>query len=75
MLAHPTPNQIPNATHNVADADAFIDYARSVHDYTLHLWTESRRIAEEKAQNRVIAVKSVKRQNSQKEEGGAPADA
>lgn len=28
--------------------DPFVLYARSLHDYTLRLWTETRRIAEER---------------------------
>ncbi|KAG6333056.1 hypothetical protein ID866_6033 [Astraeus odoratus] len=33
------------------DNDPFLSYSRSLHDYTLRLWTESRRLAEEKARN------------------------
>ncbi|KAI6008398.1 hypothetical protein F5J12DRAFT_828495 [Pisolithus orientalis] len=32
--------------------DPFLSYSRSLHDYTLRLWTESRRVAEEKARNK-----------------------
>ncbi|SJL06076.1 uncharacterized protein ARMOST_09412 [Armillaria ostoyae] len=32
------------------DVDPFILYSRSLRDYTLHLWTESRRVVEEEAQ-------------------------
>ncbi|KAI0070335.1 hypothetical protein K474DRAFT_1579934, partial [Panus rudis PR-1116 ss-1] len=36
--------------HNTnADVNPFVLYSRSLHDYTLRLWTESRRLAEEKA--------------------------
>lgn len=37
--------------HHASDPNAnpFVVYSRSLHDYTLRLWTESRRIAEEKA--------------------------
>lgn len=31
------------------DENAIIAYTRSLHDYTLRLWTESRRLAEERA--------------------------
>ncbi|KAH7923903.1 hypothetical protein BV22DRAFT_1014395 [Leucogyrophana mollusca] len=34
-------------------SDPFILYSQALHDYTLKLWTESRRIAEEKARGRV----------------------
>ncbi|PSS29576.1 hypothetical protein PHLCEN_2v2724 [Hermanssonia centrifuga] len=30
------------------DMDPFVSYAQSLHDYTLQLWTESIRVAEEK---------------------------
>lgn len=51
MLASPASS---SAAHTVmpgqhVDADPLVLYARSLHDYTLRLWTESRRIAEEKA--------------------------
>ncbi|KAG8219616.1 hypothetical protein J3R82DRAFT_570, partial [Butyriboletus roseoflavus] len=35
-----------------ACSDPFVSYSQALHDYTLHLWTESRRIAEEKARSR-----------------------
>lgn len=36
--------------------DPFVLYARSLHNYTLGLWTETRRIAEEKARARQLAA-------------------
>jgi len=47
MLSQPQPLPSPNSTfsHN---PDPFVTYSRSLHDYTLKLWTESRRLAEEK---------------------------
>ncbi|OJT08976.1 hypothetical protein TRAPUB_110 [Trametes pubescens] len=45
----------PNEHADAADADPFVLYARSLHDYTLRLWTESRRIAEEKSRIRAAA--------------------
>ncbi|KIM88957.1 hypothetical protein PILCRDRAFT_813957 [Piloderma croceum F 1598] len=42
----PVPPTNPTIPHNT---DPFIDYSRSLHNYTLRLWTESRRLAEEKA--------------------------
>ena len=50
----PHPNE-PTATAAkvVADgADPFVLYARSLHDYTLHLWMESRRQTEERVRAR-----------------------
>jgi hypothetical protein len=47
MLSHqPVPLANPKFSHN---PDPLINYSRSLHDYTLRLWTESRRLAEEKA--------------------------
>lgn len=34
------------------ETDPFVVYARSLHDYTLKLWTESIRLSEEKSRNR-----------------------
>ena len=55
-------SSIPPATasgqhhhQQAAEADPFVLYARSLHDYTLRLWTESRRIAEEKARLKAAA--------------------
>ncbi|KAG2154582.1 hypothetical protein DEU56DRAFT_717071, partial [Suillus clintonianus] len=31
------------------EQDSLISYSKTLHDYTLKLWTESRRVAEEKA--------------------------
>ncbi|KAF8808000.1 hypothetical protein BYT27DRAFT_6598302 [Phlegmacium glaucopus] len=42
--------------HTDHTVDPFILYARSLHHYTLGLWTETRRIAEEKARARQIAA-------------------
>ncbi|KAF9074955.1 hypothetical protein BDP27DRAFT_1316240 [Rhodocollybia butyracea] len=44
----PMPVPFPNSRNNV-DTNAFILYSRSVHDYTLRLWAESRKLAEENA--------------------------
>jgi len=41
-------------TENIVDP--FVLYARSLHNYTLGLWTETRRIAEEKARARQLAA-------------------
>jgi hypothetical protein len=42
----PVPPTNPTISPNT---DPFINYSRSLHNYTLRLWTESRRLAEEKA--------------------------
>lgn len=58
MLATPStipPVATPSQHAEDADADPFVLYARSLHDYTLRLWTESRRIAEEKSRIRAAA--------------------
>ena len=41
MLAH--------SQTSAQETDPFVLYAQSLHDYTLRLWTESRRVAEEKS--------------------------
>ncbi|KAI1793971.1 hypothetical protein LXA43DRAFT_185091 [Ganoderma leucocontextum] len=43
---------------HAGETDPFVKYARSLHDYTLRLWTESRRIAEEKARLKAAASAS-----------------
>lgn len=43
MLFAPPP---PLSSETVEE---LVHYSRTLHDYTLHLWTESRRLAEEKA--------------------------
>ncbi len=40
---------------HAGETDPLVLYARSLHDYTLRLWTESRRIAEEKARSKAAA--------------------
>ncbi|KAI0681661.1 hypothetical protein C8T65DRAFT_517193, partial [Cerioporus squamosus] len=55
-------SSVPPATtsvhqqQHVGESDPFVLYARSLHDYTLRLWTESRRIAEEKARIKAAAA-------------------
>ncbi|KAI6007125.1 hypothetical protein EDD15DRAFT_2152772 [Pisolithus albus] len=39
-------------TRSEFSKDPFLSYSRSLHDYTLRLWTESRRVAEEEARNK-----------------------
>ena len=56
-------SSVPTATpsvqqQHVGESDPFVLYARSLHDYTLRLWTESRRIAEEKARLKAAAAAS-----------------
>ena len=57
MLAQPP-------THR-ADADPFVLYAKSLHDYTLRLWTESRRLAEEKAKLKAAAAATTSRRQEE----------
>lgn len=54
-------SSVPPATpsvqqQHVGESDPFVLYARSLHDYTLRLWTESRRLAEEKARMKAAAA-------------------
>ncbi|KAI0727850.1 hypothetical protein C8Q72DRAFT_429196 [Fomitopsis betulina] len=41
--------------------DPLVLYAQSLHDYTLRLWTESRRAAEEKSRARAAEIASAKK--------------
>ena len=56
---------------NNTESDPFATYARSLHDYTLRLWTDSIRDAEEKArspsQSKDVAEM---RQGGQQRKGG-----
>lgn len=62
MLAVPTSSIPPSTSPSQQPADdPFVQYARSLHDYTLRLWTESRRIAEEKARMKAAATGSAAR--------------
>ncbi|EMD41862.1 hypothetical protein CERSUDRAFT_79483 [Gelatoporia subvermispora B] len=58
MLATPTNRTEP-------EADPFVLYAQSLHDYTLQLWIESRRIAEEKAHTKAAAAAAARKQEEQ----------
>lgn len=53
MLSNPQP-PVPAVTPSepLASPDSLALYSKALHDYTLRLWTESRRVAEEKAQQR-----------------------
>ncbi|KAL4241710.1 hypothetical protein ABKN59_000708 [Abortiporus biennis] len=61
MLANSTHPPVlttaPNTHCRVQDPDPFVMYSKSLHDYTLRLWTESRRMAEDKARQRAAAKK------------------
>ncbi|EPT01573.1 hypothetical protein FOMPIDRAFT_1023249 [Fomitopsis schrenkii] len=47
--------------------DPFVLYAQSLHEYTLRLWTESRRVAEEKARARAAEIASAKKQEEERQ--------
>ena len=49
MLSNTRPTLTPTGE------DPFVVYARSLHDYTLHLWTESIRLTQEKKQQHAAA--------------------
>ncbi|CAL1693977.1 unnamed protein product [Somion occarium] len=66
MLADPSTaqhphQQYPQYHHPQPEVNPFVLYSRSLHDYTLRLWTESRRIAEEK-----IKVAAARRQEEER---------
>ncbi|KAH9897980.1 hypothetical protein C8Q73DRAFT_834065 [Cubamyces lactineus] len=56
MLAASSTVPATTPAQQMGESDPFVLYARSLHDYTLRLWTESRRIAEEKARIKAAAV-------------------
>ncbi|KAG2088255.1 hypothetical protein BD769DRAFT_1313852, partial [Suillus cothurnatus] len=43
------------------EQDPLILYSKTLHDYTLELWTESRRVAEEKAKRKLVAMEEERR--------------
>ena len=45
-----------SSSYYTAEEDPFVQYARSLHDYTLRLWMTSRRQAEERAQARATKI-------------------
>ncbi|TFK56750.1 hypothetical protein OE88DRAFT_1650200 [Heliocybe sulcata] len=47
-----------SANHD-GELSPLASYSRSLHDYTLRLWTESRRLAEEKARQRAQRRKQI----------------
>ncbi|KIJ21977.1 hypothetical protein PAXINDRAFT_165297 [Paxillus involutus ATCC 200175] len=49
------------------DNDPFVSYSQALHDYTLRLWTESRRIAEEKSRNRAARKEEASRRRNETE--------
>lgn len=57
------------ASQHIEEADPFALYAKSLHDYTLKLWTESIRLSEERGRGRVIAKPSKRRSNVQSSDG------
>ncbi|CCL98102.1 uncharacterized protein FIBRA_00096 [Fibroporia radiculosa] len=69
MLANPTASAsaLPPSRTDESDIDPFILYAQSLHDYTLRLWTESRRIAEEKARARAAEIAVVRKREEEKQ--------
>ena len=56
-------------TQHIDEADPFVLYAKSLHDYTLKLWTESIRLSEERGRGRVIA-KAARRKNDTQNTSG-----
>jgi len=49
------------------DIDPFVLYAQSLHDYTLRLWTESRRVAEEKARARAAEIALTRKREEERQ--------
>jgi len=65
MLANPQTTQTAHAEQ--PEIDPFILYAQSLHDYTLRLWTESRRVAEEKARARAAELAAAKKREEERQ--------
>ncbi|TFY67326.1 hypothetical protein EVJ58_g1702 [Rhodofomes roseus] len=60
MLANVTYSDQPHI-------DPFVLYAQSLHDYTLRLWTESRRVAEEKARARAAEIALARKREEERQ--------
>lgn len=56
MLAASPSSSASSSSYYSAEEDPFVQYARSLHDYTLRLWMNSRRQAEERAQARATKI-------------------
>ena len=56
MLATSQPSVPTTPSYYTTEEDPFVSYARSLHDYTLRLWMDSRRQAEERAQARATKI-------------------
>ncbi|KAF8140479.1 hypothetical protein EV363DRAFT_1207104 [Boletus edulis] len=52
--------------------DPIVSYSQALHDYTLHLWTESRRMAEEKARCRAARKEDAARRRKEIETSDSP---
>ncbi|KAI0931274.1 hypothetical protein AcW1_001278 [Taiwanofungus camphoratus] len=67
MLANP-----PTRTEQ-PDIDPLVLYSQSLHDYTLRLWTESRRVAEEKARVKAAQAAVARKQEEKQRQRKAGA--
>ncbi|EKM61348.1 uncharacterized protein PHACADRAFT_247891 [Phanerochaete carnosa HHB-10118-sp] len=56
-------------SQHIGEADPFVLYAKSLHDYTLKLWTESIRVSEERGRGRMIAKPSRRKSDMQRTNG------
>ncbi|KAH7914742.1 hypothetical protein BJ138DRAFT_314421 [Hygrophoropsis aurantiaca] len=54
------------------NSDPFILYSQALHDYTLKLWTESRRIAEEKARGKVSRKDEIQKRTAECNSNSCP---
>lgn len=55
------------------DTDPFVVYSRSLHDYTLKLWTESIRMSEARSRGRASSKGTKRKSDVQSTDGKAPA--
>ncbi|KZT02506.1 uncharacterized protein LAESUDRAFT_730263 [Laetiporus sulphureus 93-53] len=72
MLANPPQCNDPSQCNEQHDIDPFILYAQSLHNYTLQLWTESRRIAEEKRRDRAGELAGARRREEERQKQRNP---
>lgn len=61
------------SSQHIGEADPFVLYAKSLHDYTLKLWTESIRLSEERGRGRMIAKPVRRKGDMQRTNGQAQA--
>lgn len=67
--SNPSPDMLASTNRPMENEHPMVSYTRSLHDYTLRLWTESRRLAEEKA----LQKAALRRQEEERRAAATPA--